>query len=122
MSKPARKTKRVCLSCGARFFDLNRSPIVCAVCQNVYPVTPPTPRRAAPAAPAEPAEPTEAKEPQRESVAAAAAGAVVISLEEAGRRVLIQPALGFFGAESVPRDHGVWPKCQPCHFSRKTFL
>ena len=46
----------------------------------------------------------------------------LISLEEAGRRVLIQPALGFFGAESVPRDHGVWPKCQPCHFSRKTFL
>ena len=28
MSKPARGTKRVCPSCGARFYDLNRTPIV----------------------------------------------------------------------------------------------
>ncbi len=80
MSRPARGTKRVCLSCGARFFDLNRSPVVCAICQSVYPVTPPTPRRAASAAPAAPAE---TQEQQTESVAAAVAGAEVISLEEA---------------------------------------
>lgn len=36
MSKPARGTKRVCPSCGARFYDLNRSPIVCPVCQAAY--------------------------------------------------------------------------------------
>jgi uncharacterized protein (TIGR02300 family) len=36
MSKPARGTKRVCPSCGARFYDLNRTPITCPVCQAVY--------------------------------------------------------------------------------------
>ena len=45
MSKPARGTKRVCPSCGARFYDLNRTPITCPVCQAVYQVTPPTSRR-----------------------------------------------------------------------------
>ena len=43
MSKPARGTKRVCPSCGARFYDLNRSPIVCPVCQSIYQATPPPP-------------------------------------------------------------------------------
>jgi uncharacterized protein (TIGR02300 family) len=27
--------KRVCLSCGARFYDLNKSPIVCPTCGTV---------------------------------------------------------------------------------------
>ena len=36
MSKPARGTKRVCPSCGARFYDLNRTPITCPVCQAAY--------------------------------------------------------------------------------------
>lgn len=45
MSKPARGTKRVCQSCGARFYDLSRSPIVCPVCQAVYQVTQPASRR-----------------------------------------------------------------------------
>ena len=45
MSKPARGTKRVCPSCGARFYDLSRTPITCPVCQAVYQVTPPPSRR-----------------------------------------------------------------------------
>ena len=45
MSKPARGSKRVCPSCGARFYDLSRTPIVCPVCQTVYQVTPPPSRR-----------------------------------------------------------------------------
>jgi uncharacterized protein (TIGR02300 family) len=45
MSKPARGTKRVCPSCGARFYDLNRSPITCPVCQAIYQLTPPVSRR-----------------------------------------------------------------------------
>jgi uncharacterized protein (TIGR02300 family) len=36
MSKPARGTKRVCPSCGARFYDLNRTPITCPACQAAY--------------------------------------------------------------------------------------
>src|SRR5262245_14694423 len=43
MSKLARGTKRVCPSCGARFYDLNRAPIVCPVCQYIYQMTPPPP-------------------------------------------------------------------------------
>ena len=39
MSKPARGTKRVCPSCGARFYDLKRMPITCPVCQAIYQVT-----------------------------------------------------------------------------------
>ena len=98
MSKPARGTKRVCLSCGARFFDLKRSPIVCAVCQSVYPVTPPTPRRAAAAAPVKPAE---TQEPPTESVAAAVAGAEVISLEEAQSLEQAEPADEAAAAEEI---------------------
>ncbi len=45
MSKPAKGTKRVCQSCGARFYDLSRTPIVCPVCQAAYQVAPPTTRR-----------------------------------------------------------------------------
>ncbi len=45
MSKPARGSKRVCQSCGARFYDLGRTPIVCPACQAVYQVTQPSSRR-----------------------------------------------------------------------------
>ena len=45
MSKPARGIKRVCQSCGTRFYDLGRTPIVCPSCQSVYQVTQPTSRR-----------------------------------------------------------------------------
>ena len=44
MSKPAWGTKRVCPSCGARFYDLRRKPITCPVCQAVYQVNPPPSR------------------------------------------------------------------------------
>jgi len=54
MSKPARGSKRVCPSCGARFYDLNRTPITCPACHAVYQVTPPTSRRGERAAPVEP--------------------------------------------------------------------
>ena len=45
MSKPAWGTKRVCPSCGVRFYDLSRTPITCPVCQAVYQVMPPPSRR-----------------------------------------------------------------------------
>ncbi|MGZ5917060.1 MAG: TIGR02300 family protein [Methyloceanibacter sp.] len=53
MSKPAKGTKRVCPSCGARFYDLSRTPVICPVCQAVYQVTPPPTRRGERAAPPE---------------------------------------------------------------------
>jgi uncharacterized protein (TIGR02300 family) len=78
MSKPARGTKRVCPSCGARFYDLSRTPITCPVCQAVYQVSPPTSRRS------ERAQPVEAKkvvvEPEVEAPVLESAD--IISLEE----------------------------------------
>jgi uncharacterized protein (TIGR02300 family) len=37
-TKQARGTKRTCQNeeCGARFYDLNRNPIVCPVCEEMY--------------------------------------------------------------------------------------
>ena len=78
MSKPARGTKRVCPSCGARFYDLNRTPITCPVCQAVYQVTPPSSRRGERA---QPAEARKVEEPEAD--APVLEGPEIISLEEA---------------------------------------
>ena len=80
MSKPARGTKRVCPSCGARFYDLGRSPITCPVCQAVYQISAPSSsRKADRAAPV----PTPKPAPAEEKDAPVLAGAEVISLDEA---------------------------------------
>lgn len=34
--KAARGTKRVCQSCGSKFYDLDRDPITCPICNAVY--------------------------------------------------------------------------------------
>ncbi len=34
--KAARGTKRVCQNCGAKFYDLNRAPAICPICQSAY--------------------------------------------------------------------------------------
>ena len=39
MAKPELGIKRLCASCGAKFYDLNKSPIVCPKCSTVYEVT-----------------------------------------------------------------------------------
>ena len=80
MSKPARGTKRVCPSCGARFYDLNRTPIVCPVCQSICQVTPPPPpsRRWQRAQPAE-----TRKVEEQEAEAPVLKGPEITSLEEA---------------------------------------
>lgn len=45
--KAARGTKRVCQSCGSKFYDLNRAPITCPICQAVNKANVPAPRAAA---------------------------------------------------------------------------
>src|ERR1043166_8472137 len=80
MSKPARGTKRVCPSCGERFYDLNRTPIVCPVCQSIYQVTPPPP----PSRRWQRAQPAEARKvEEQEADAPVLEGPAIISLEEA---------------------------------------
>ena len=47
MAKPELGTKRVCVSCGARFYDLARAPAVCPTCSTEQPAEQPRVRRAA---------------------------------------------------------------------------
>ena len=76
MAKPELGIKRSCGSCGAKFYDLARSPILCPKCGTLYEVV--APSRAARQASAAAAAPVPAEEE-----AIPAAGAEVISLDEA---------------------------------------
>lgn len=46
MAKPELGTKRVCVSCGARFYDLTKVPAVCPKCATEQPAEQPRLRRA----------------------------------------------------------------------------
>jgi uncharacterized protein (TIGR02300 family) len=46
MAKPELGTKRVCVACGARFYDLARVPASCPKCGTEQPIDVPRPRRA----------------------------------------------------------------------------
>jgi uncharacterized protein (TIGR02300 family) len=87
MSKPARGIKRVCQSCGTRFYDLGRTPIVCPSCQAVYQVTQPTSRRGE-RAPAP--EIREKVEPEVETVAIEPETISLEEVEEAGEEAAIE--------------------------------
>jgi uncharacterized protein (TIGR02300 family) len=71
VAKPELGMKRQCQNCGARFFDLNRSPIVCPKCETVFQA--PAISRSAPRAAAV----------AEESDEADAAPVEIISLEDA---------------------------------------
>lgn len=48
MAKPELGLKRVCVACGAKFYDLGRTPPVCPKCGAEQPPEQPRTRRAAP--------------------------------------------------------------------------
>jgi uncharacterized protein (TIGR02300 family) len=54
VAKPELGTKRLCASCGAKFYDLSKTPITCPKCHTVMEIAPvttrprPEPARAAP--------------------------------------------------------------------------
>jgi len=76
VAKPELGTKRLCGSCGAKFYDLNKDPIHCPKCGTVYEVAPVVTRGGRPdAAAAAPA--------PEETVAAEAPEVETVSLEEA---------------------------------------
>ena len=68
MAKPELGTKRQCQNCGAKFFDLNKDPIVCPKCGTVFQGAPRV--RAA------------VKEEEEDVELAAPPGVDVVSLEE----------------------------------------
>ena len=45
MVKPELGTKRVCVACSTRFYDLSKSPAICPKCGTEQPVEPPRARR-----------------------------------------------------------------------------
>lgn len=45
MAKPELGLKRVCVACGARFYDLQKSPAICPKCGTEQPIEQPRPRR-----------------------------------------------------------------------------
>ena len=73
MAKPDLGTKRLCGSCGAKFYDLNKSPIVCPKCETVF-----VPVVAAPRT-----RPDAPKAPVAEAVVPETADAEFVSLEDA---------------------------------------
>jgi len=87
MSKPARGIKRVCQSCGTRFYDLGRTPIVCPSCQAAYQVTQPTSRRGERAPTPEV---REKAEPEVETVALEPETISLEEVEEAGEDVVVE--------------------------------
>ncbi len=42
--KAKRGTKRVCSGCGAKFYDLNRDPAICPMCETVFEIKKPEPK------------------------------------------------------------------------------
>ena len=45
MAKPELGTKRVCVACSTRFYDLTKSPAICPKCGTEQPIEQPRPRR-----------------------------------------------------------------------------
>ena len=79
MAKPELGTKRLCANCSAKFYDLNKDPILCPKCGTVYEVavvTRPTRPESVVAAARPPAPVEEAPAPEPQEVE-------TVSLEEA---------------------------------------
>ena len=76
MAKPDLGTKRLCGSCGAKFYDLNKNPIVCPKCETVFVVPVVTSRSRPVEAPAPKPVPAAVVEPET-------ADAEFVSLEDA---------------------------------------
>jgi uncharacterized protein (TIGR02300 family) len=101
LAKPDLGTKRLCGNCGAKFYDLSKTPIVCPKCETVFVVAPVSSRARPEAARAAAA----AAVVEPEVVAPETAEAEFVSLEEAdaetagaktgveGEDVEIDPAL-----------------------------
>jgi uncharacterized protein (TIGR02300 family) len=78
LAKPDLGTKRLCGNCGAKFYDLSKTPILCPKCETVF-VVAPVSSRARP----EPVAARAAAVVEPEVVAPETADAEFVSLEEA---------------------------------------
>ena len=100
MAKPDLGTKRLCGSCGAKFYDLDRTPIVCPKCETVF-VVPVVTARSRPETP----KPAPVVAPVPEAVVPETADAEFVSLEDADAEAAgKKPAAGEEAAEGAAAD------------------
>lgn len=99
MAKPELGTKRVCQSCGAKFYDLSKDPITCPKCGAIYEVVMPVTRGGRPAAAAAAAGAVVADDAD-----ARAEGAEVISLEDADAEATGTKSKGVIDPELEAED------------------
>ena len=102
MAKPELGTKRLCAGCGAKFYDLNKDPIVCPKCSTVFVIAPSTRSR-----------PDAVRAPVAEDEVAAPeiAEAEFVSLEEADKETEGAKPAALEGDEEVedePMDDGAF--------------
>ena len=107
MTKPELGTKRLCANCSAKFYDLNKEPIVCPKCNTVY-VVAPVVTRGRPDAAAAAARPAAAA-PVEEVAVAEPQEAEFVSLEEAeaeaqGSKKPVETSEGDIEEEEVEMD------------------
>ena len=105
MAKPELGIKRLCGSCGAKFYDLNKDPIVCPKCSTVFVV--------APTARARPDAAARAPVAEEEVAAPEMAEAEFVSLEEADKETEGAKPAAIEGEEDVevedePMDDGAF--------------
>ena len=83
MANPKWGIKRMCLSCGKRFYDMQRNPIVCPSCDALFEISPPARTRRPRAAP-EPEPAVAAEAPIGDNVAAPGEDAEKVASETDG--------------------------------------
>ena len=103
MVKPELGTKRVCVACGARFYDLLKSPVVCPKCGTEQPADIPKPRRPG-------GNVTEDKRPKKPAVADDADVEVEAVEDEAEEDVLDDAADLEDDADAIPDEIEVEPE------------
>jgi uncharacterized protein (TIGR02300 family) len=91
VAKPELGTKRLCASCSAKFYDLNKTPITCPKCGTVFEVVPVTTRP----------RPDQARPAREEAEAPEMEEAELISLEEADAEAQGKKAPAAEGAEAI---------------------
>jgi uncharacterized protein (TIGR02300 family) len=95
-AKPEPGTKRQCQNCGAKFFDLNKDPIVCPKCETMFQGAARVRAAAKP------------KEEEAELAAAPAGVENTVSLDEveAGEEKVAEPAVDDIDVEEDAADDG----------------
>ena len=96
MAKPDLGSKHQCQNCGAKFFDLNKDPIVCPKCGTVFQGA------------AARARPMAKPEEEEAEITEAPAGVDIVSLDEveAGEEKAAEPAVDDIDVEEEAEDDG----------------